>query len=454
MKKDSTGVKLGIAFGFLISLLIGVGWSGLSRMGHVNAEVSRLFNQRWAKLQLARQAMFHSNANYRITMKIILMKSTVKTGADLFPVERAENWRKIGAAEKKIDEMADSDGEKELLAKIVETRGPSSKSIQKLFDMLVKQVTAAEVSKVMDNEETRASYASARKLLALLILMAIVVAIGIAVFATRKLTMEIHETEHAKMAIRRLNEDLERKVSERTEELARTVEALEREARERRAREEDLRRLAAIVEYSDDAIIAVGLDGIITDWNAGAERMLGYSRNEIIGMPITGIVPPDHPGEPLENQARLMRGDSVVRRESMRVRKDGKTIHVALTVSPIKDQEGRVIGTSGILRDITERKLMEDALRHSEASYRSFVENAPFGILRSTPDGTIVQANPALVQMLGYASEQEALGLHMATDVYHDGEEREVATAWCRRQDSVQGIEVDWKRKDGKPFTI
>jgi len=72
-------------------------------------------------------------------MKIILMKSTVKTGADLFPVERAENWRKIGAAEKKIDEMADSDGEKELLAKIVETRGPSSKSIQKLFDMLVSK---------------------------------------------------------------------------------------------------------------------------------------------------------------------------------------------------------------------------------------------------------------------------------------------------------------------------
>src|SRR6266478_1592739 len=326
MKKDTTGVKLSIAFGFLISLLIGVGWLGLSRMGHVNAEVSRLFDQRWAKLQLARQAMFYSNVNYRITMKIILMKNTVKTEADLFPVERAGNWRKIGAAEKKIDEMADSDGEKELLAKIVETRGPSSKSIQKLFDMLVKQVTAAEVSKVMDNEtvpaldkhrdawaalvqyeenqmnlgkeETKASYASARQLLAFLILMAIVVAIGIAVFATRKLTMEIQETEHAKMAIRRLNEGLEKKVAERTEELARTVEALKGEESDRKAREEDLRRLAAIVEYSDDAIIAIGLDGIITDWNAGAERMLGYSRNEIIGCAVkrrwstAGVYPP------------------------------------------------------------------------------------------------------------------------------------------------------------------
>jgi len=482
MKKDSTGGKLGIAFGFLISLLIGVGWFGLSRMGQVNAEVSRLFDQRWEKLQLARQAMFYSNANYRITMKIILKRSTVKTGADLFSLERAENWRKIGAAEKKIDEMADSTAEKELLAKIVETRGPSSKSIQKLFDMLVKQGTTAEVSEVMDDEtlpaldkhrdawaalvqyeenqmnvgkgETKTSYASARQLLAFLILMAIVVAIGIAVFATRKLTMEIHETEQAKIAIRELNEELERKVAERTEELARTVEALKGEENERRAREEDIRRLAAIVEYSDDAIIAIGLDGIITDWNAGAERMLGYSRSEIIGRSIATVTHPDHRDEALENQARLKRGDSVVRRESVRVRKDGNPIHIALTVSPLKDKDGRMVGSSGILRDITERKLIEDALRRSEASYRSFVENAPFGIVRTTPDGLIVQANPALVQMLGYTSEQEVIGLRMATDVYHHAEEREVATAWCRQQDSVQGIEVDWKHKDGRPFTI
>src|SRR6267378_2941136 len=113
MKKDSTGVKLGIAFGFLISLLIGVGWFGLSRMGQVNAEVSRLFNQRWEKLQLARQAVFYSDSNYRLTMKIVLMKDTIKTEADLFPVERDENRQKVAAAEKKIQTMIDSDMEKE-----------------------------------------------------------------------------------------------------------------------------------------------------------------------------------------------------------------------------------------------------------------------------------------------------------------------------------------------------
>jgi two-component system cell cycle sensor histidine kinase/response regulator CckA len=482
MKKDSTGVKLGIAFGFLIALLIGVGWFGLSRMGRVNAEVSRLFNQRWEKLQLARQAVFYSNSNYRIIMKLVLLQNKVKKEADLLAVVREENRQKVLAAQKKIETMIDSEKERELLAKVDESRGPTGKTLQKLFGLLENRGKPDQISEVMINEtspaldkyrdawsafveyeqnqmnlareQTQTSYATARQLSTFLILMAIVLAVGIAVFVTRKLTAEIHETEHAKIAIRKLNEDLEKKVAERTEELARTVEALKGEVNDRRAREEDLHRLAAIVEYSDDAIVGVGLDARISDWNAGAERMLGYSRSEIIGMPITTIFPPSHRDEPLDNQARLKRGESVVRRESLRLRRDGKTIHVALTVSPIKDQHGRVVGTAGIMRDISERKLIEDALRHSEASSRSFVENAPFGIVRTTPDGQIVQANPALVKMLGYASEQEVLGLHMATDVYRYAEERPGATAWSQRQESVQGVEVDWKHKDGRPFTI
>ena len=482
MKKDSTGVKLGITFGFLISLLMGVGWYGLSRMGQVNAEVSRLFNQRWSKVQLARQAVFYSNSTYRITMKTVLTENTVKTGADLFPVEREENRQKVAGAREKLETMIDSDAEKELLAKVDESRGPANKSLHKLFDLLVNQGKTDEVRKMTVNEtlpamekyrdawmafvqyeenqmdlareQTKASYATARQLSTFLIIMAIVVAIGIAVFATRKLTAEIQETEGAKISIRKLNEDLEKKVAERTEELARAVQTLEQEVSDRRAREEENRQLAAIVEYSDDAIIAIGLDGIITNWNAGAERMLGYSRSEMIGKALATVTHPDHRNEVVENQARLKSGESVVRRESIRVRKDGKLVHVALTISPIRDQDGRMVGSSGILRDITGRKLMEDAVQRSEASYRSFVENAPFGIVRTTPDGEIVQANPALVKMLGYASEKEVLGLRMDMDVYRHADEREGATAWCRRQDSVQGVEVDWKRKNGRPFAI
>ena len=287
-----------------------------------------------------------------------------------------------------------------------------------------------------------------------LVLVTILVATGIAVFATHRLTKQIKEKYRAWMPIRKLNEDLEKKATERTKELADSVEALQGEMRERRAREADLRRLAAIVEYSDDAIIAITLHGIVTDWNAGAERMLGYSRSEIIGSPIAVTICPDHREEPAEDQARIKRGDTVVRRESVRITKDGMIIHVALTISPVKNQAGRIVGSSAILRDISDRKLMEDALKRSEASYRSFVENAPFGILRSTRDGRILQANPALVKMLGYSSEHEVLRLRMAADVFRNPADREDATAWCGEKNSVQGIEVEWKRNDGTPINI
>ena len=99
-------------------------------------------------------------------------------------------------------------------------------------------------------------------------------------------------------------------MAERTEELARTVDALRAEVNVRGAQEVDLRRLAAIVESSDDAIIAITLNGIVTDWNPGAERMLGYQRSEMIGQPISRIIPPDRLGEPNRSLQRLIAGES------------------------------------------------------------------------------------------------------------------------------------------------
>ena len=127
----------------------------------------------------------------------------------------------------------------------------------------------------------------------------------------------------------------------------------------------DLLRLAAIVESSDDAIVAITLNQIITDWNPGAERLLGYRRNEMIGQHISRILPPDRLGEPSRSLQRLIRGDQVDRHETMRIRKDGKEIHVSMTVSPLRDMQGKVIGDSAIFRDISGRKMMEDALRRS-----------------------------------------------------------------------------------------
>jgi PAS domain S-box-containing protein len=119
-------------------------------------------------------------------------------------------------------------------------------------------------------------------------------------------------------------------------------------------------RLAAIVESSEDAIIGKGLDGIITSWNPGAEKVFGFSADEAIGKPMQMLIPPERAHEEPTILARLTRGESVQQFETVRVRKDGKQIDVSATVSPLNDGNGDVIGAATIARDITERKRAEE----------------------------------------------------------------------------------------------
>jgi PAS domain S-box-containing protein len=131
--------------------------------------------------------------------------------------------------------------------------------------------------------------------------------------------------------------------------------------------EEAQLRLGAIVSSSDDAIISKTLDGIITSWNAGAQRIFGYAAEEAVGRPITILIPSDRQDEESRIIERLSRGKSVHHFETVRLRKDGRQIDVSLTISPIKDAHGQIIGVSKIARDITERKRAAEALRQAEA---------------------------------------------------------------------------------------
>jgi PAS domain S-box-containing protein len=131
----------------------------------------------------------------------------------------------------------------------------------------------------------------------------------------------------------------------------------------RKQTEEVRRYLAAVVEGSDDGIITKDLDGIIASWNRGAERIFGYSATEIIGKPITTLIPRDRLDEETTILQRLRRGDRIDHYETVRVRKDGTPFDVSLTVSPIRDLRGGIIGASKIVRDISQRKRMELMLR-------------------------------------------------------------------------------------------
>jgi two-component system, chemotaxis family, CheB/CheR fusion protein len=162
-----------------------------------------------------------------------------------------------------------------------------------------------------------------------------------------------------------------------SEQRARKLQQHEEELQRRRAElatAEELRaRLAAIVESSDDAIISKDLQGVVTSWNGGAERLFGYTAAEAIGRPITIIIPADRLHEEQTILERLKRGEPIEHFETTRVRKGGTTIEVSLTVSPVRDGSGRVIGASKTARDITERKRADEELREADRRKSEFL---------------------------------------------------------------------------------
>ena len=136
-----------------------------------------------------------------------------------------------------------------------------------------------------------------------------------------------------------------------------------RDTTEQKRAEEGLRRLAAIVESSDDAILSKSLDSVIESWNPGAARLFGYSAEEIVGKPVLVLVPPDRVKEEAHVISQIRQGKTVPYFETLRRRKDGRLVDVSITISPIKDARGRVIGASQITRDITDRKRVEAQLQ-------------------------------------------------------------------------------------------
>jgi PAS domain S-box-containing protein len=144
------------------------------------------------------------------------------------------------------------------------------------------------------------------------------------------------------------------------------ITAAIRNIAERKLRENDLSRLAAVVESSQDAIVSLTSLGIIRTWNRGAERIFGYSAEEATGRSILFLSPPDRSAEGSTLLERVARADRIEHFETIRVKKDGTQIHVALTFSPIKDSDGRVVGVSSVARDVTESKHMEAMLRQSQ----------------------------------------------------------------------------------------
>ncbi len=172
----------------------------------------------------------------------------------------------------------------------------------------------------------------------------------------------------------------------------------------------DAEMLAAIVTSSDDAIVSKNLDGIITTWNKSAERMFGYAAEEAIGRSITIIIPPERLSEEADIISRLRRGERIDHFQTVRRRKDGSTVDVSLTISPIRDASGKVVGASKVARDISQQSRVEKALRESEERLRAIVETTPECVKLVDRNGTLIHMNSSGLQMIGASGLDTVVG--------------------------------------------
>ncbi len=190
--------------------------------------------------------------------------------------------------------------------------------------------------------------------------------------------------------------------------------------RARDASEHARRRLAAIVESSEDAIISKDLNGIINSWNQGAQRVFGYTAEEMIGQPVTMLIPQDRISEESTILKRLSAGERIEHFETLRVRKDGSLINVSLTISPVKDEQGRVVGASKIARDISASKLAEEQLSRALKFDEAVMLGMGEGLFTVDAEGLVTFMNPAAQKLFGWTNE-ELLGrkMHEVTHYLH-----------------------------------
>ena len=193
---------------------------------------------------------------------------------------------------------------------------------------------------------------------------------------------------------------------------------------ERKQAERAALRLAAIVESSDDAIISKDLNGLITSWNAGAQRIFGYREAEVVGRPINIIIPPELQNEETQILRRLRAGEHIQHYETIRVTRQGTRVNVSLTISPMRNSEGRVVGASKVGRDITAHKLAEEALRRSEAEAKARAEELTV-IFDAVPGMALISRDPTCRSITGSRVAYELLRLPHGSNISKTAPEEE-----------------------------
>jgi PAS domain S-box-containing protein len=208
--------------------------------------------------------------------------------------------------------------------------------------------------------------------------------------------------------------------------------------------------LAAIVESSDDAIVSKDLNGVVTSWNSSAERIFGYTAAEMVGQPITLLIPPDREDEEPAILQRIRRGERVDHYDTVRRRKDGVLIKVSVTISPVRNAAGVIIGASKVARDVTEQQ--QSAL--SAALFAAIVQSSHDAIVSKDLNGVVTSWNEAAEQIFGYTAA-EMIGRPIVLLIPPDREDEEPAILQrIRRGERVDHYDTIRRRKDGALINV
>jgi PAS domain S-box-containing protein len=223
-----------------------------------------------------------------------------------------------------------------------------------------------------------------------------------------------------------------------------------RDVTKARQLEEAQARLVTIVESAEDAIIGKTLTSVITSWNEGAERIFGYSAEEAIGNSIRMLIPSERQSEEDEILKRLNRGERIEHYQTERVKKDGARITVSISVSPVKDSEGNVIGAAKIARDISDQRRAEEV----QGRLAAIVESSEDAIVSKTLQGIITSWNSAAERLFGYTAE-EAVGnsILILFPPEHAAEETEIVSK-ISRGERIEHYQAERVRKDGTRITL
>lgn len=214
------------------------------------------------------------------------------------------------------------------------------------------------------------------------------------------------------------------------------ISVIFRDVSSRRKAEQTTALLALIVESSDDAIMGVDLEGTLISWNRGGEKLFGYTSEEVVGKNVAMLSRPPYRGEMLRNLGILRSGGTISAFDTVRLHKGGHDIDISLSISPVRNAAGEIVGFSAICRDIGSRVRAERKLQENEGRFRGVFEHAPSGMYVSGLDGRFIQVNAAFCKMTGY-SEHELIGTPWLELIHPD--ERETA---LRRK------ELFWKNPD------